>query len=87
MADGPGTASITVHMAIEYPPLYSDKQNFFTTVATIKVEQEMASPNYKYIEKTVVDTNYYFMPPNSRYQLVTNQDDSVKLLYDDEPHR
>ena len=47
----------------------------------------MASPNYKYIEKTVVDTNYYFMPPNSRYQLVTNQDDSVKLLYDDEPHR
>ena len=70
-----------VRLAIEYPELYRDKQNWFDTTATLKVTQKLAISVPEYSVPSDLATHLYLLPPNTRTKIETNRHTRLRLGY------
>jgi hypothetical protein len=76
-----GDAVLSVLLAIEYPELYRDEQNWFSTSVTLKVTQKLTISVPEYSDSTAQQTHLYLLPPNTRTKIETNRQTRLRLGY------
>ena len=73
IASKPGEASVAVRMAYEYPEEYSQEQNWFDTLANVRVTQKLSIDVPEYIQTGDQETHLYLLPPNAVNKIKTNK--------------
>ena len=79
MGSKPGEAWVTLLLAIEYPDLYRNNKNYFTTRVAIKIAEKLAIGVPEFMQNPELQTHLYLMPPNSQTKIETNKKTRLRL--------
>ncbi len=72
---------VTLQLAIEYPDLYRNDKNWFTSNIIVRVNEKLTIEVPEFIHNPEKQTHLYFMPPNTYSKIETNKKTRLRLGY------
>ena len=74
-----GEAMISLELAIEYPDIYRNDKNWFTTTILMRVTDKLMVQIPEFINKPDKDTHLFLMPPKTYSKIITNKQTTLSL--------